>query len=238
MKQDLKKAAEYFKKSSEKENAWGMYYLASLLRNGNGIKKNIEKSIKLFKKSSEKGNHESTFILANIYCNGEGMQKDTLKGVELFEICARNGNFNAFYNLGIIFFDGDGVPKDYHRGFSYFEKSAEKGNIYAMLILFFLNFFLIFFNFNFFILNFFYFFIIFTLSKSFKSKTKQWIQVSISENLFQRRFTNRKKSRQSNKLFRNLLITRPPRITSLLGENLSGIRGSRKKESFESNTTV
>ena len=59
-----------------------LHFLATMYRNGEGIRKNRKKALELYQQAAEKGCLDSMRALAEIYTQGDGVEKDPAKAAE------------------------------------------------------------------------------------------------------------------------------------------------------------
>ena len=64
--QDLEKALSYFEYSASKENAIGLYSLACMYENGQGVEADIDKAIELYKKAADLDHREAKTALRRL----------------------------------------------------------------------------------------------------------------------------------------------------------------------------
>ncbi len=84
VKQDFKKAYEWFEKGANQGDADCQYNLAQMLRQGKGVKADPKKAFDLYNKSAAQGDTFSHFALAIIYRDGENVKVDNVKAYAHF----------------------------------------------------------------------------------------------------------------------------------------------------------
>ncbi len=105
---NLDEAVKYYKLSAEKNNIYGMYALANLYMNGQGVPQNYKKAADLYDKTlklyeSRKGG----FLM--FYDGNDAMQN----------------SFLAHYNLAIAYFTGNGQKVSFTKGMEHAKKTGE-----------------------------------------------------------------------------------------------------------------
>lgn len=135
VKQDLNEAFNWYKKSADQNNVWGLYNLAEEYFSGKTVKKDFVKAFELFKKSAEQENPPAQNRLANMYYSGEGIQQDYNQAAYWYEKSANSGFNWAQKNLADMYYDGKGVKKNFDKAFSLYKLSADSGNSYAQTML-------------------------------------------------------------------------------------------------------
>lgn len=86
------KAAQWFEKSEQQEDADVQYDLGILYSNGNGIvPRDTAKSMQWYEKAALQGDAWAQFYLGSMYYKGEGVAWDKTKAKELFQKAAEQG---------------------------------------------------------------------------------------------------------------------------------------------------
>uniref|UniRef100_A0A914YNR7 MYND-type domain-containing protein n=1 Tax=Panagrolaimus superbus TaxID=310955 RepID=A0A914YNR7_9BILA len=143
VKQDYKKAAEYYAKAANLGNPEGMYNLGKLYHDGNGVKRDYAESMKLFLKAANSkainnimigsGISEAQHAIGLNYMEGVGVEKDYQKAAEWFQKAVRNGFGGSANNLGYLNLNGLGVQRSPLKAFNYYKFAAESGDTAAMM---------------------------------------------------------------------------------------------------------
>ena len=132
VKQDYKKAQEWYGKAVKQGNADAMNNLGLMYAKGQGVAQDYGKAREWYEKSEEQGNAEAMFNLGLMYANGQGVAQDYGKAREWYEKSAEKGNKKAMNNLGWMYYNGRGAAQDYAKAREWYEKSEEQGNAEAM----------------------------------------------------------------------------------------------------------
>ncbi len=127
IKQDYKKAFEYYTKASEKDDVVATNNLANLYFSGIGVEENKQIAAKLFEKASNLGSVEASVNLAFMYLSGNGIRRSPQEAVALLAKASEKNNAIAQYMLGLCYYSGYVLPQNYHKAFEYIRKSANAG---------------------------------------------------------------------------------------------------------------
>jgi TPR repeat protein len=73
--QDLKQAAEWYRKAADQGSAAGQLHLAEIYRDGRGVARNTVQAAEWYLKAAEQGNAEAQGTLAMLYVMGVGLPK-------------------------------------------------------------------------------------------------------------------------------------------------------------------
>ena len=130
---DYKEKAEWFLKSANHGDDYGMWNIAKYYRNGTGVEKDIERALELFKQSANKGNKGAMKDLAHMYRYGDGVEKDGIIAIEWYKKAADKDDVDAILALGEIYSEGKLVCQDIGQSAHYYKMAAEKDNSTALL---------------------------------------------------------------------------------------------------------
>lgn len=135
VKQDYKKAREYFELAAQQHNPQAMYKLGMIYMNGYGVERDYSIAKNYFLTSPQYNYISSYTMLGILYMNGYGVEKNYELGRRYFEYAAEHNHPWAQLNLGKVYFFGIGVKKNYKLALKYFEESANHQNPEAMFFL-------------------------------------------------------------------------------------------------------
>ena len=124
VKQDYKKAREWFEKGAAQKNRVALDWLGWLYDNGYGVKQDYKKAREYYEEAAALNNGDALRKLGDMYYFGRGVKQDYKKAVEYYEKGAALNNANALNTLGVMYHDGKGVKQDYTKAREYYEKSA------------------------------------------------------------------------------------------------------------------
>lgn len=96
-----KKAAVWFSKAAEQENAYAQYVLGKLYRDGNGVKANVDEAAKWFLKAAEQENPYAQSALGSLYVFDKDLKNKEL-ALYWLEKAAANGNEYAVKLIDFI----------------------------------------------------------------------------------------------------------------------------------------
>eukprot|EP01133_Synstelium_polycarpum_P000183 gene183-221_t len=143
---DPAKAASYFRKAASTGSPEGLYNLALMFADGNGVAKDIRQSMELLRQAASKppflsngrmrslGVGEAMHAIGLRYYNGVVVDKDLTLASVWFEKAAKLEMPNSLNNLGLMLCSGeDGIKRDWDRGLQLIEKAALLGDVNAMI---------------------------------------------------------------------------------------------------------
>ncbi len=91
LKQDNKKAFNYFKLAAKQGNLVAQYNLGVMYQNGLGVEQNYKEALKSYTLSANGGYHEAQYNLSFFYKDGMVVKQDYKKAVELLRLSANQG---------------------------------------------------------------------------------------------------------------------------------------------------
>ena len=122
---DVARALDWYQKSAENGDCWGMYNLAEFYKNGTGVEQDNEKAYYWFTEAAERNNVEAM--------NQAGITApDPRTALEWFHKAAEQGYEWGMYNVGNMYETGSGVEQNRNLAYTWYTKAADKGNIRAM----------------------------------------------------------------------------------------------------------
>lgn len=125
--ENITDAFEYSKKACDLGSANGCMQLASIYRDGEGVKKNPKKAIEIYKKACDGGNYSGCTFIVDMYTSG-GVKKDTVKEIEYSKKACDGKDSAGCFHLGAMYSDGSGVEKDKEQSLMYFKKACDLGD--------------------------------------------------------------------------------------------------------------
>lgn len=121
------KAAQWFKKSSDRNYSYAQNNLAYCYQEGFGVEVNKKKALLLFEKAAEQGLKDAQFHLGKAYFTGTGVDKNPATAIKWFLMSANQGLSESWHNLGVCNEQGIGTSKDIRQARHCFEKAADLG---------------------------------------------------------------------------------------------------------------
>ncbi|MBR4666045.1 MAG: sel1 repeat family protein, partial [Lentisphaeria bacterium] len=148
---DLKKAFEWFKKSSDQGFVKATYNLGFFYLNGWGTEKNLELMKKCFFEAAKKDHIPAVATVGELYQKGIGVEQNLTTAYRYYAKAAASqnkmaieqlkkiktiagvwdpahkGNAKAQYGLGFCYYTGNGIEKSNEKAEEWFLKSANQG---------------------------------------------------------------------------------------------------------------
>lgn len=148
---DLKKAFEWFKKSSDQGFVKATYNLGFFYLNGWGTEKNLELMKKCFFEAAKKDHIPAVATVGELYQKGIGVEQNLTTAYRYYAKAAASqnkmaieqlkkiktiagvwdpahkGNAKAQYGLGLCYYTGNGIEKSNEKAEEWFLKSANQG---------------------------------------------------------------------------------------------------------------
>ena len=86
--QDLKQAAEWYRKAADQDNAAGEVHLAELYRDGRGVERDKVQAADWYRKAGEQGDAGAQGTLAMLYVMGQGVPQSDEEAYYWFDLAA------------------------------------------------------------------------------------------------------------------------------------------------------
>ncbi len=132
LRQEDKKAFEYYSFAADKGLANGQYELAQLYFYGRNVKKNHNMAAKLYKKAADQGHIFAMKKLAVMHLNRQGGLSDkSPEIVTLLEKSAAAGHQYSLKKLGYMYLTGDMVKQDKAKAFKLLLSAAQQGDLFS-----------------------------------------------------------------------------------------------------------
>lgn len=128
--QDLSRAEDLLKRSSDKGNRYAKYALGKAYLEGLLLLQNIPEAIRLLTESANANFAPAQYLLGKLMSQGEVMPKDLERAIDYLERAAGQGNPYAAYLAGKLLLTEKDI-KDVLRAIKNFEIAAENENNYA-----------------------------------------------------------------------------------------------------------
>lgn len=128
VKQDYKRAAQWFEEAAHNGVANARYNLGVLYHQGIGVKQDTEKAFQWYKTAAALDHPEAQYNLGIAYIEGIGVAYDPLKAATFFESAANGGVTEAAYNLGLIYENGLLGKTQPDTALFWYKRAADKGS--------------------------------------------------------------------------------------------------------------
>lgn len=128
----LKKAANYYRQSSNLGNIKAKYFYGVMQLKGKYLEKDSILGIKNITEAAQAGFPRAQHYLSTIYFNNTYAERDFTKSFYWCKKSALNNNNNSYFPLAYMYEKGLGTEKNYNKAFSWYSKSAAQGDISAL----------------------------------------------------------------------------------------------------------
>tara|TARA_B100000700_G_scaffold331794_1_gene468848 strand:- start:13016 stop:14605 length:1590 start_codon:yes stop_codon:yes gene_type:complete len=134
VREDHKKAFDWYVISAEKGNLDSARNLAWLYEKGQGTKVNKKEAFKWMKKAAQKGWKSASVSLGRYYAVGVGTAQNADKALALLTPYS-NKDLGATYYLARMYYLGKGLEKDYKKSFKLFSSKVLEEDLDALYYL-------------------------------------------------------------------------------------------------------
>ncbi len=128
VKQNFKKAAEWYARAAARGLAPAQYRLAALYERGRGVTQDTALARVWYERAATQGNVKAMHNLAVFFTGGQGRKADHAMAAKWFTEAARFGLADSQFNLGILYEAGLGVPKSPLEAYQWFSLAAARGD--------------------------------------------------------------------------------------------------------------
>lgn len=140
IKKDYNKAIMYYHKAYEQGSPGAAYMIATMYRDGLGVKCDNSEMIKWYEKSSALDYAPAQFALGNCFFQGLGCNKDFAKALDYFRISANRGFGKSQCALGTLYYFADqypesGLTKNYNMAVKWLTYASDRNIAYAQYLL-------------------------------------------------------------------------------------------------------
>ncbi|MBR0315581.1 MAG: SEL1-like repeat protein [Synergistaceae bacterium] len=134
VKQDYKKAFEWWSRAAELKNTNAYMNLGSMYFEGKYVSQDSQKGLEWFLKAEEESHYYGfQEALGDVYMSGKGdIKQDYKKAFYWYSKAAEQGWADAQNQLASMYYYGLGVNKDYKKAFEFYMKAAEQNNSAGM----------------------------------------------------------------------------------------------------------
>lgn len=130
---EVTKSIDFYNKSAEHGNLWGLIRLGDLYNEGMLVSRDSVKAFSLYKSASDKGLSFARLRLGNAYLTGNGVRADVSEGLRLIKLSAETGDQWALMRLGDLYRFGDYVVVDGPAAIGFYQQAAIAGNDDALI---------------------------------------------------------------------------------------------------------
>lgn len=127
-KEDSVKAADYFRRSAERDDARAQWQYGMMLLNGDGAPLNPSDAWVWVKKSADNGYLNGQVSAAVMLAIGQGVRENDPEAREWYRKAAEQGSAHALRSLGYMLLTGEGGAVEPSRGQAYVELAIEGGD--------------------------------------------------------------------------------------------------------------
>ena len=132
VRQDYKKAREYFEKLYRMNCRGAAFYLGLYSEYGYAGEKNEAEAVRYYREGLDSGDGYCAVNLGRMYCLGLGVEKDERKGLAYYRRGYQEGDSLACANLGWCYEVGQGTRKNLPKALEYYREGAELGEEHCM----------------------------------------------------------------------------------------------------------
>jgi uncharacterized protein len=128
VKEDKKRAAEWYAKAANQGHWWAQYMLGIHYKFGIGVIKDDSEAAKWFRKAADHGMAPAQFELGFLYDEGNGVTQNSSEAAKWYRIAAEHQIPEAQHNLACCFTYGNGVPVDLVAAYMWANIAAANGS--------------------------------------------------------------------------------------------------------------
>ncbi len=128
VKQDYKKATEWYSLAAKAGNASGQNDLGYMYQLGLGVVQNDTIATLWYRRAAEQGEADAQNSLGNMYASGFGVKQDYEQATQWYKKASDQGNAKGQNNLGNTYYAGHGVSVDKAMAATLYRKAADQGN--------------------------------------------------------------------------------------------------------------
>lgn len=128
----LKAAAVWYAKASEKSHPAAQRSLGTLHEFGEGVDRDLAEALRLYKLAAEADDARGMTSLAFLYASGKGVHRNPVLARQWYQRAAEAGSARAMYNLAIMQMSLEGGPVDIPQATKWLTEAAKSGHAGAM----------------------------------------------------------------------------------------------------------
>lgn len=126
-----KEAIQKYEEASKLGSSDGLYHIAMMTLEGEGVKQNKEHAIEILKELGNKNHTDALYALGHIYQYGDGVPVNKELALDYYKKAADTGNTYCQYLYGAYCLCGTLGIKKYKEAYLYSKAAAEKGYKHA-----------------------------------------------------------------------------------------------------------
>lgn len=130
VKQNRLRAFENFYCAADiSDHQSALFYVARMLRDGDGANKEVNKSVRAFKRLADNGHAKAQLILGIMHLEGSEVDQNSVAAVMWLRKAAKQGNIDAIYRLAQIYIKGsEPIEADIAEAISLHTQATERGH--------------------------------------------------------------------------------------------------------------
>lgn len=136
--QDAARAAYWFDRAAQQNNAYAQMMLGELYADGRGVSRDPAKSLLWRERAARQGSARAQAALGEMYLRGEGVSAQPAAAEEWLGKAADQGDAHAQYLLAGLYRSGYGGPGNLQRGKNWLERAAAQGHSETLRLLYYL----------------------------------------------------------------------------------------------------
>lgn len=133
IKQDYKKAKEYYESAAKYNNSEALFRLGYLYQYGYGVEQNYQKAKEYFKIAANNNHPRANLHLGILYENGFGVIKKKYKAEKYYIRAEKRNVIEAIQKLGDLYYFGQGIEQNYNLAKMKYEKLLKYNSRYASM---------------------------------------------------------------------------------------------------------
>ncbi len=124
---DYARAADYYGRGCDSDDAAGCYGLGLLYEDGSGVPADAARAASLYERACDGGELRGCENLGRLYALGNGVKRDGSRAVVLFQRACDGGDLRGCGHLGSAYGTGMGVPRDGARATELYKRACDGG---------------------------------------------------------------------------------------------------------------
>jgi TPR repeat protein len=125
---DYEQALYYYQQAAEQGVSQAQYQLASMYKEGLGVKQENRQAAQWYKLAAEQGHKQAQASLGYMYSKGLGLEQSDAQALSWYLKAAKQSVMTAQYNLAYMYDKAQGIRQNYPQAAFWYEKAAEQGD--------------------------------------------------------------------------------------------------------------